>query len=124
MKLVTKSTDVSYLHILKNLLEANGIPAVVNGENTARMITPFALTAPSLWVYLDHQLGEAVKLVNDPDYWVLDKVDVDEFYAETSKITESPTSLNKVFIHLCMTMAFIILGMLALIKVLQWFARG
>lgn len=122
MKIVTKSTDVSYLHILKNLLETNGIPAIVNGENTARMITPFALTGPSLWVYLDNQLGEAIKLVNDPDYQVIDKVDVNEFYAVTKQTSGSRYNLNDAFIHLGITMTFIILGMLALIKLLQWFA--
>ena len=60
MKLVTKSTDVNYLHILKDLLEANGIPAVIKGENTARMITPFLMTEPSLWVYLEDQCANRV----------------------------------------------------------------
>lgn len=87
------------------------------------MITPFALTGPSLWVYLDNQLGEAIKLVNDPGYQVIDKVDVNEFYAVTKQTSDSRYSLNAAFIHLGITMTFIILGMLALIKFLQWFAR-
>ncbi len=123
MKFVTKSTDVNYLHILKDLLETNGIPAIVNGENTARMITPFALTGPSLWVYLDNQHGEAVKLIHDPDYQVIDKVDVNEFYALTKHTSDARYSLNDAFIHLGIIMTFVVLGMFVLIKLLQWFAK-
>ena len=80
MKLVTKSTDTSYLHTLKGLLEANGIPATINGENIALMITPFLMTQPSLWIYLDEQLDEAINLVNNNNYTVINKVDVEQFY--------------------------------------------
>lgn len=123
MKLVTNSTDVSYLHILKEVLETNGIPAIVNGENTARMITPFALTGPSLWVYLDYQHDEAIMLINDPEYQVIDKVDVNEFYTLTKNTSDTRYSLNDAFIHLGITMTFVVLGMLVLIKLLQWFAK-
>ena len=80
MKLVIKNTDTFYLHSLKDLLEANGIPAVVQGENVARMVTPFILTEPGLWVYFDEQQDEAVKLVDDPEYEVQNKIDMAEFY--------------------------------------------
>ena len=46
--MLTKSTDIVHLQVLKNLLEANGIPAVIKGENTARMISPFLMTEPTL----------------------------------------------------------------------------
>ena len=120
MNLVTKSTDVNYLHTLKGLLEGNGIPAVVNGENTARMVTPFVMTEPGLWVYIDEQVDEAIKLVSDPDYQVVNKVDVNEFYAITSKVTNNPGNLNTVLVNLGIFMGLIILGMFVLLMVLQW----
>jgi hypothetical protein len=119
MKLVTKNTDTGYLHSLKELLEENGIPAVVNGENTARLVTPFVMTEPSLWVYLDYQHGEADNLVNDPNYQVVNKVDIDEFYKTFDEITKTPQKLNDALIHLGITMVGILLGMIILIKLLQ-----
>ena len=94
MKLLTKSPDVNHLHILRDLLEANGIPAVIKGENTARMITPFLMTEPSLWVYLDAQHAEAEKVILDPDYEVNNGIDVAEFYRATRDISQDPNQLN------------------------------
>ena len=122
MKLVTKSTDTSYLHVLKELLESNGIPAFVKGENTARMVTPYIMTEPSLWVYLDEQYEEAQSLVKNPEYEVNNPVDMDEFNEVVKSTTEKPEKLNKALMHLGFTMGLILLGMLVLIKILQWLA--
>lgn len=99
MKLLTKSTDTIHLHILKDLLEANGIPAVVKGENTARMISPFLMTEPSLWVYLDEQLIEAEKVILDPNHEAEGKIDVDEFYSVTKEASENPNKLNDALLN-------------------------
>ena len=84
----------------KDLLEANGIPAVVKGDDTARMITPFIMTEPSLWVYADEQVDEAEKLILDPDYEVANKLDVDDFYKATKEIRENPSNLNDALLNL------------------------
>ena len=122
MKLITKSTDASHLHVLKELLESNGIPALINGENTARMITPFLMTEPSLWIYLDEQVDEALILVKDPDYEVINKVNMDEFYEAANNVIDKPASLNTALIHLGVTMGVLLLGMFVLVKILQWMA--
>lgn len=122
MKLITKSTDTSHLYVLKELLEANGIPAIVKGENTARVITPFIMTEPGLWIYIDDQYDEARILVHNPDYEVIHKVDMDEFNELARNVTENPSNLNAVLINLGFTMGLVLLGMLFLIKVLQWMA--
>jgi hypothetical protein len=44
MKLLTRDEDKMYLQELKRLLEDNGIPAVVQGENTARILPPFLMS--------------------------------------------------------------------------------
>jgi len=103
MKLLTKSTDTSYLHTLKGLLEENGIPASISGENTARMITPFLMTQPGLWVYLDEQFEEASKLINDHEYTVLNKIDVEAFYDMNKEILNNSSSMNSVYIKLGLT---------------------
>ena len=115
-----KSIDVSQLHVLKELLEANGIPALINGENTARAITPFLMTEPSLWVYLDDQLDEALELVNDPDYEVINKVDMKEFYEVADNVANHPASLNAALIYLGVTMGLVLLGLVVLFKTLEW----
>ena len=120
MKLITKSTDTGYFHTLKGLLEANGIPATINGENTARMITPFLMTQPSLWVYLDEQVDEALKLVNNNEYSVINKVDVEEFYELNKNITSDTTAMNAAYIKLGITVFSWLLGAFILLKILTW----
>jgi hypothetical protein len=101
-------------------LETNGIPALINGENTARMITPFLMTEPSLWVYLDEQRDEALRLIEDPDYEVVNKVDMIEFYKVADTITDKPESLNTALVYLGATMAVVLLGLFVLVQVLEW----
>ena len=120
MKRVIKSIDASQLHVLKDLLETNGIPALINGENTARIITPFLMTEPSLWVYLDEQRDEALRLIEDPDYEVVNKVDMIEFYKVADTVTDKPESLNAALVYLAATMAVVLLGLFVLVKVLEW----
>ena len=120
MKRVIKSIDASQLHVLKDLLETNGIPALINGENTARIITPFLMTEPSLWVYLDEQRDEALRLIEDPDYEVVNKVDMIEFYKVADTVTDKPESLNTGLVYLAATMAVVLLGLFVLVKVLEW----
>ena len=120
MKRVIKSIDASQLHVLKDLLETNGIPALINGENTARIITPFLMTEPSLWVYLDEQRDEALRLIEDPDYEVVNKVDMIEFYKVADTVTDKPESLNTALVYLAATMAVVLLGLFVLVKMLEW----
>jgi len=120
MKRVIKSIDASQLHVLKDLLETNGIPALINGENTARIITPFLMTEPSLWVYLDEQRDEALRLIEDPDYEVVNKVDMIEFYKVADTVTDKPESLNTALVYLGATMAVVLLVLFVLVKVLEW----
>lgn len=120
MKLVTKSTDTNYLYSLAGLLEANGIPATIQGENTARMITPFLMTQPGLWVYLDEQLHEAIQLIHDNEYIVKNKIDVEEFYKLNINITSDTSVMNKVYIRLGLSVASWMLAAFILLKLLIW----
>ena len=117
MQLLTKSTDILHLHILKDLLEANGIPAVIKGENTARMISPFLMTEPSLWVFLDEQQIDAEKLILDPNYEVENKIDVNEFYSVTKEVSENPKQLNDTLLNWVVGFGLILV---ALFSIITW----
>ena len=119
MKFLTKSTDISHLQGLKILLEANGIPAVVKGENTARMVSPFLMTEPSLWVYLDEQQFEAEKLILDPDYEVENKIDVHEFYSVTREVSENPKQLYNALLNWVVGFGVILIVLFSIIALLD-----
>ena len=115
MKFLTKSTDISHLHVLKNLLEANGIPAVIKGENTARVISPFLMTEPSLWVFLDEQQVEAEKLILDPHYEVENRIDVNEFYSVTREVSENPKQLYDALLNWVFSLGVILFVLFSII---------
>ena len=116
MKLLTKSTDIVHLQVLKNLLEANGIPAVIKGENTARMISPFLMTEPTLWVYIDEQEAEAEKLILDPTYEVVNQVDVDEFYRLTRDVSENPKQMYDTLLNWAVGFGLVAVALILLPK--------
>ncbi len=120
MKLLTKNSDTSYLYALKGILEANGIPATISGENTARMITPFLMTQPVLWVYLDEQLDEALKLINDHEYTVINRVDIDEFYEINKDIINDSSTMNSIYISLGLTVFGWLFGAFVVFLILVW----
>jgi hypothetical protein len=119
MKLVTRDEDKMYLQKLKELLEENGIPAVVQGENTARILPPFLMSQAGLWVYLDQQFEDAVNLMMDADHKVTTGIDVDEFYKAQPAEKEQTTLLNKALIDLALFAIYICIGMFVIIKILE-----
>jgi hypothetical protein len=119
MKMLTRDSDGQFLNELKHRLEENGIPAVIQGENTARMIIPAFLLQPTLWVYLDEQFEDAVGLMDNPNHQVKLKVDMEEFYALQPSEQQQAQDLNAALLHLLLIVGAIMLGMYALIKVLE-----
>lgn len=116
MRLLTKSPDLSYLYNLKELLEANGIPATITGDNTARIMPPISVTEPSLWVYLDEQYPEADKLILEPGYEVKHKADVADFYNSANEISEDPKRLNDLLLNLGAGLGAILFSLFLLLK--------
>ena len=104
---------------MKDLLEANGIPAFINGKNTSR-IMPFIITKASLWVHLSEQANEALSLINNHEYQVINKVDMDEYYKIKNEFKNNPSILNSALINLAVFIGSIMLGIFVLAKVLQW----
>ncbi len=119
MKLIIKNTDTEELYILKNLLESNGIPVFISGEDTARVL-PFLMSKPGLWIFLDEQYDEALKLINDPAYEVSNKIDIDEFYEAAHDSSRDSKSLNSTLAGLALFMGLLILVLFIVINILQW----
>lgn len=104
---------------MKELLELNGIPAFINGKNTSR-IMPFIITKASLWVHLSEQAHEALLLINNHEYEVKNKVDMEEYYKIKNEFNNNPNNLNSALVNIGIFMGAIMLGMFILVKVLQW----
>ena len=119
MKLLVDDLETYELESLKELLESNGIPAFINGKNTARMI-PFIITKASLWIHLSEQADEAFMLINNPEYDVINKVDMDEYYKIANEVKSNPKNLSNALGDVAVFMVLVLLGMFILIKILQW----
>jgi len=115
MKLVTKSNDPNALYETKEFLELNGIPAMLSDENITNKGMSYAKGESGLWVYLDEQFDEALKLVSDPSYQVVNKVDVDVFYA-TANLNKKKT--HKKLIQLATLGIVILLVLFIVLKVI------
>jgi len=94
MKMLTRDSSVDYLNSLKQRLEENGIPAVIQGKETARMIIPAFMLEPTLWVFLDGQYEDAAKLIMDPDHQVTTGIDVAAFYENQPDQQELNAAVN------------------------------
>ncbi len=56
------------------------------GNHSARMKHAFFTNSIGVWVYLDSQLEEAKKLINDPDYEVRCPVDMEQFKEQLQQV--------------------------------------
>lgn len=119
MKLLTRSMRHGELIALRDLLEANGIPAMIQSDDTGRMLTPLVTRGQSLWVYIDDQADEARALLDNPEHVVANPVDVEAFYASTRDVRDDPAVMNRVLIRLGLTVGLILLGMLLIIPLLR-----
>lgn len=119
MKMLTRSGEKEHLISLKERLEDNGIPAVIQGEETARMTIPRFLLEPTLWIYIDDQLEDAVKLIDDPNHIVSTGIDIDLFYETALSETAQKKALNEGLKHIAIYIGAIIIGMFFIIKVLE-----
>lgn len=108
MKMLLRDSSVAYLDQLKARLEQNGIPAVIQGTETARMIVPAIMLEPTLWVFLDHQFEDAVKLVMDPDHLVTTGIDVEAFYANQPNKEQLNTAVNSALVNMAVYLVLFI----------------
>ena len=117
--MITRDSDKSHLQDLKELLESKGIPAIIQGENTARMIIPYFAFQPTLWVYLDEQFDDAVQLISNPAYKVQSGIDIKEFYSSVEKLGSNQSKMNKVYIDLGLFFVGILVVIFVIIQILN-----
>ena len=101
---------------MKHLLDENGIPAFVSNEDTNRMI-PIGIAKASLWVYIDEQYDEAMLLLKDPDYEVINKVDMETFHELENSMEDSKTSLVGALRDLLIRGVVLLMAMFLFIKI-------
>lgn len=94
MKLVFEADTREEAAVIRAMLEANGIPAALSGEFTFGVLSIGIPKVIGVWVYLDHQADEANNLIQNPEYEVVEPVDVEEFYrlSESGDVRQSALS--------------------------------
>jgi hypothetical protein len=117
--MLISNSDITYLQELRVRLESNGIPAVIQGEDTARMILPRFGFQPTLWVFVDEQYNEAMALIENPDYEVEVPIDTETFNALEPDEYQKRRQLNAALIHLMLYLGVIMLLVIAVIWILQ-----
>ena len=80
MKIVYKTNDVNEAHNICQLLENKGIPSQVR-ENGLTNRGSHIPNGNEVWIYLNEQHTDAVKLINDPNHNVANSLDIEEFYS-------------------------------------------
>ena len=83
------------------------------------MIAPFLMTEPGLWVYMDEQQDEAINLVNDNEYTVINKIDVKKFYKSSKNTTSDTSIMNAAYIKTGITVFSWLLGVFILLNILK-----
>ena len=94
MKLVQKLNDPNIANELVNLLEDNGVPAILNSNGLENRGTHIP-DGHEIWIYINNQYSEARKLIADNAYQVKNPVDITEFYKEIES-NEANKQLNEI----------------------------
>ena len=99
MKLIQKSNDINEANELVGLLEENGVPATVN-ENGLRNRGTHMPEGNEVWIYINSQYSEALKLIKDKNHKIENSVDINEFYKniESTEAKELLSQLKSSFI--------------------------
>ena len=118
MKMLTRDADKQYLLSIKNRLEEDGIPTVIQGNHTYRL-TPFPLMEPTLWVYLDEQFDDATKLMADPNHVVITGIDTEVFYARMPPLDVRQKLRNNTLIRLALFFVGIMVAMFLIVLILD-----
>ncbi|MCG7867499.1 MAG: DUF2007 domain-containing protein [Candidatus Thiodiazotropha taylori] len=81
MKLLLSTRHIDEAERAKILLESKGIPAFISNkyQNNVRRYFPKLL---GVWVYLNEQETEALKVLENPEYEVMEPIDTNEFYRQ------------------------------------------
>lgn len=90
MRLLFESESHDELTRAKELLEGKGIPVFISSEETYRMRPSAVLYKKGLWVCLEGQFSDAIKLLKNPSHEVAQPVDVEAFYHSLEAAQKEP----------------------------------
>lgn len=80
MKLLYRANSLEEANEVKSSLELAGVPVLISGENFSGLRIPFFPNNLGIFIYLDEQYNDALKVMADPDYRAKSAVDIEEFY--------------------------------------------
>lgn len=89
MELVCQTTDKAKAHEIQSLLEENGIPASIAGEQLHDINWQHIPNGLSVWVYINEHLPDAKHLIENPKHCVAHPVNIEEFYQQTQHANNS-----------------------------------
>ena len=115
MRLLFESEIPSELTEAKELLEQKGIPAFISDEETYRVRPSAVLYKKGLWVCLEEQYGDAVKLLKNPDHEVIKPVDVETFYRSLEEAQKEPLRNLWLYRDKILNIVFITVALVAIV---------
>ena len=118
MKLVCKCSELIEAERIKTLLESQGIPANITGQEAYHLQLAALVSRPlAVWVYLDEHIDAAKACLDNPDYIVRNAVNIENFYVDLreSVDVESISSFNKQLIYAGLSMILVLIICIAVL---------
>jgi len=115
MELVYQSADQIEVNNIKSLLEDNGIPSFITNENTNNL-RRHSFTGMGVFIHINTQREEAIKLINNPNHIVKNKVDIIKYYEHINNTVNQSEVNNFIINKLVKTLAILfIIGVIGII---------
>lgn len=80
MKLLYRANSLEEANELKASLEMAGIPAMISGENFSALRIPLFPNNLGVFIFLDEQYNDALRVMDNPEFIPETAVDTEEFY--------------------------------------------
>ena len=96
MKLIFETINKSEAEEIKSLLEDNGIPATMSNEYM-HDIRRYGANSLGVWIYINTQEDDALKLIENPDYKVTSPVSIGEFYSHVNSSVAKEKTYQLIF---------------------------
>lgn len=84
MELVYETNNKAEALAIKSRLEEKGIPASLAGEHVHDLHWKHIPKVLGVWIYINEQLPDAKRLIENPNHQVVHPVNVEEFYRLTN----------------------------------------
>jgi len=108
MELVYQSVDQAEVNNIKSLLEDNGIPSFITNENSNNL-RRHSFTGMGIFIHINSQREEAIKLINNPSHIVKNKVDIIEYYEHINDSVNQSEVNNHIINTLVKTLVLLLI---------------